>query len=105
MRYDLVELISNWTVTDDDIEDMFEILYHCSVSYIKRGPLDHMLIIQIIKDLRENLDVVTNTNYMYFTDIICDAILLNHMCTTVDTIPELYDTIQVCKTTAYRTHV
>lgn len=74
---DINNLINNFNCSDDiDIHEMFSCLKNSVNIYLNNHSLSFNIIIRIIKDLRDYLNPFNDQDIFYFTDIICDCILL-----------------------------
>lgn len=97
---DIATLIDTWHVCPytDKIDELFECLRHCTEAYVTNGTLDTPTIISIVKDMRTYINPHANVNLFYFTDIICDAILLRFEGLDVNKLPDFVEYTRECET-------
>jgi len=101
------DLIDHWNEPKDllEISELFEFLRASIASHlsgISNNPLNTKGIIRIIKDLRELVNPKKDGDIYFFTDRVCDRILLNHE--GEDNISNLMDYIANCEERACLKH-
>lgn len=96
---DIFTLIDAWHICPyaDKVDELFECLRHCAEAYITKGILDTSTIISVVKDMRDYLNPTGNANLFYFTDIICDAILLKFEGIDGGGIPDFIEFTRECE--------
>ena len=74
------DILDKWHICpyEDNVAELFESLKCCTESYLEASDLDTKNIVNIVEDLRLLLNPHGNKNLSYFTDIICDEILIKH---------------------------
>jgi hypothetical protein len=101
------DLIDYWNEPKDllEISELFEFLRVSIVPYfseISDNLLNTKGIIRIVKDLRELVNPKKDGDIYFFTDRVCDRILLNHE--GEDNISNLMDYIADCEERACLKH-
>ena len=99
----IATMIDLWYVCpySDKVDELFECLRHCTEAYVAKGILDTRAIIAIVKDMRAYINPHSNVNLFYFTDIICDAILLKFEGLDVNKLPVFITFTHECEARAF----
>jgi hypothetical protein len=91
-------LIDAWEISETfDVSEMYESFKVFIDSYQHESDLDTKCIIKIIKDLRLFLNPTKDNSIFYFTDCICDNILLKFENIDKTNITKLFSFIDECE--------
>lgn len=76
----MTDLIDHWNKPKESLEiyELFEFLRTAITMHISDSPLTTKGTIRIIKDLRTTVNPKREDDIYFFTDRICDRILLKH---------------------------
>lgn len=100
---DIEVLIDQWYICPytDKVDELFDCLRHCTEAYVTKGVLNTSTIISIVKDMRDYLNPHGNANLFFFTDVICDSILLKFEGMENDKLPAFISFTHECESRAY----
>jgi hypothetical protein len=93
------KLIKSWKKPEDPdlVHRLFETFKEFVYDYVKNSPLDTKNIITIIKDFRTYINPDEEPSIYYFTDLICDHILLSHKGIDNRQLPVMFLYIKECE--------
>lgn len=100
------DLIDHWNEPEDPLEiyELFEFLRTAITMHISKNQLNIKGIVRIIKDLRETVNPKGDGDVYFFTDRICDRILLKHEGIDEEDLPILMLYIADCEQQACHKH-
>ena len=91
----MVDLIDHLNEPKDPLEiyELFEYFRTAIMAHLAKSPLNTQGIVRIIKDFREVINPDKDADIYFFTDRICDRILLTHEGVGSENISSLMDCI------------
>jgi len=100
------DLIDHWNEPKDPLEiyELFEYFKTAIMAHLANSPLNNKGTVRVIKDLREAVNPDKDADIYFFTDRICDRILLTHEGIDSKDISSLMDCIADCEEQACLKH-